>query len=178
MAQEIYVIDSKQSNLQCSIKYSLIGRYNAVFENFSGDIDFNSKNFKKSKISFRVKTNSIKSHFPALDQFVRSKRLLDATHFSEMTFVSKSLNVKDNRGSVEGVFDLHGVKKELSFPFLIKGPFRNSQGKDYLVAGGTWRINRKDFNVTWNKMLDHGGIIVGDTVTIRWKMVAIKKSTP
>ena len=174
-AEDIYQIDPAQSSIQCSIKYTLIGRYNARFETFGGTINFNPKKFTQSRIQLAIKTESLKSKFSTLDRMARSKRLLDAAQFPEMTFQSNALEQKEDQFFITGVFNLHGVTKELTLPFTMQGPFKDDQGRDYLLATGIWRINRKDFKVIWSQTLDHGGIIVGDTVTIRWEIVAVKK---
>ena len=37
-----------------------------------------------------------------------------------------------------------------------------------LIVKGSWQFNRKDFNIIWNHLLDRGGVLVGDYVTVDW----------
>jgi len=52
------------------------------------------------------------------------------------------------------------------------GEFSCYGRQKYILTSGQWLINRKDFGITWNKLLDKGGIIVGNIITIDWKIVA------
>lgn len=70
---------------------------------------------------------------------------------------------------VNGVIDLHGVKKEIASVFTLKVNPDSS-----LFLKGQWVLRRKDFGITWNKVLDHGGVVVGDHVTVDWEILAKK----
>jgi polyisoprenoid-binding protein YceI len=37
------------------------------------------------------------------------------------------------------------------------------------------KINRRDFGITWNKVLDTGGLVVGDEVAIYIEVELIRK---
>ncbi len=175
-AQQKYTVDPTQSTIEGSIKYTLIGRYKAHFEEFTGGIHFDPQNLTKTSVVLKVKTKSIKSRFPKLDRMVLSPRLLNAHEFPEMIFESKSIEERNGKYYVTGIFNLRGIKKEMTLPFSIEGPFIDKKGRGYLIASGKWLINRKAFNFVWNKFLDKGGIIVGNTITLDWKMMAFREN--
>ena len=101
------------------------------------------------------------------DRIVRSPRLLDANRYPEIVFQSKTIVEKGDHYIVEGTLDLHGVRKDLSFKFDVQNLDQNQ-----ILAKGKWRIKRKDFGIIWHKVLDYGGIIVGNHITINWELVA------
>ena len=82
---------------------------------------------------------------------------------------------KDKQYFVKALVTLKGVKKSLILPFNLAGPFEDRQSHRYVKASGHWIINRKDFNIVWNPVLDKGGIIVGDHITLNWKIKAYTK---
>ncbi len=175
-ASDQYGVDIKGSFLKCSVAYTLIGHYVAYFKSFEGDINFNPDHIEQSQVDLKVQTKSITSKYQALDRFARSKRLLDATTYPDLTFHSKSISQKDGKLYVTGVFEMHGVSQELTFPFDFRGPFMDPQQKRHYVVGeGKWKLNRKLFNVVWDKYLDKGGLVVDDNVIIDWKVVALEK---
>ncbi len=51
-------------------------------------------------------------------------------------------------------------------------------GSQRVGASATTRISRKDFGLTWNKLLESGGALVGDEVAISIDIEAIQKTAP
>jgi polyisoprenoid-binding protein YceI len=166
-----YIIDAKESSIICSVKYSLVGTYQAHFQNASGIIYFDPKNLAKSSVMLKIETASLKSRYGTLDRLARSKRLLNAAKYPDVLFKSQQIQRKGNQYYVTGRLSLHGISRTISFPFVLTGPVRDGK-KIYLVAKGKWLIDRKKFNVIWDKHLDKGGIVVGDQITVGWSIKA------
>lgn len=168
-ADSQYVFSCPESKIQGSIKYSLIGRYNADFKECSGMMTFDDIAQEVKDVYLEIKTKSIASDCQWCDKIVVSKKLLDADQFSVINFQSKDFSRDQSDYLVSGVIDLHGVKKNIASVFTLKV---NSDGS--LVLKGQWVLRRKDFGITWNKVLDHGGVLVGDHVTVDWEILAKK----
>jgi len=174
LAQDSYVIEGGESYLSCSIKYTFVGRYNAFLEDFTGTIYFDPKRIENSSVTMTIKTASVKSEHPTLDRIVRSKRLLDAAQYPEITFHSDSIIRRGEDYEVEGTLTLHGVSRTIVFPFILEGPIIDGGNRKYIKAWGTWDIPRKKFNIVWSKLLDYGGIIVGNKVMMDWEVTAYR----
>lgn len=168
-----YYFDGDNSRLKGSIKYTLIGTYRAGFEEFEGTLRYDSKDIEKSSVDLRISTASIKSKYPRLDRIVRSSRLLDAANYPYITFKSTSIRETDQGYYIEGRVKLNDITKDFGFYFDLAGPFREG-GEEFLEARGRWVINRKDFEIIWNRWLDHGGIIVGNHITVDWEIQAFR----
>ena len=168
-----YVIKKEESFVKGIATYTLIGKYNAHFEDFEGRIIFDPKRISRSSVYIEIKTTSIKSNFPVLDKIVRSSRLLDAAEYPKIIFQSTRCVKTEDGYRVKGILNLHGIEKEIEFPFSLEEMI-SAEG-DFLEAQGKWNINRKDYNVIWHKTLDKGGVIVGDTITVDWKIRAYEE---
>ncbi len=176
LAQTLYIVDKKQSHIKGSVSYTVIGRYRAQFNDIGGKINFDPNHLAQSSVVLTVKTKSLHSRYPKLDRIILSKRLLDAAAYPTMTFESQSITKKPSGYWVIGTAHLHGISKSLAFPFDVKGPFKDVHQRSYIKASGRWVVNRKDFDVVWNKILDQGGLIVGNHITIDWDIVAWAKN--
>ncbi|MCA9400861.1 MAG: YceI family protein [Candidatus Omnitrophica bacterium] len=163
--------------LNGSIKYSVIGNYHASFEDFSGGIT-RDNNHNIQAVTLTIQAASIQSNFPLLDKIVRSKQILDTDQHPLIIFKGQKVYPKDSnadtldadvkRFEVEGTLSMHGVTKSLQFPFEI---IRDRKDNSFVYhARGSWSINRKEFGVIWNKLLDKGGILVGNAITVDWKV--------
>jgi polyisoprenoid-binding protein YceI len=170
-----FVIDHHLSRIEGAIKYSVVGTYRADFEDFSGTFVFDEKDPEKSSVNLEIDVATLRSAFPALDKIVLSKQLLDVEKFPKVVFKSTIIKrtSQDNVFDVEGTLALHGVTKIIKFPFTVNGPFLDHNNY-HIEASGTWLINRKDFNIYWHPFLDKAGILVGNHLTVDWKIIGFE----
>ncbi len=172
LAAHPYHFDAKSSAIHGAIRYTVIGQYKADFQDFEGSLLFDPQKGMISSVALNINTVSVKSRYPKLDRIVRSRYLLDVAEYPDITFKSKDIIKKNNAYLAKGLLKIHGVEQEISFPFDATVPLKDDQGKDVIRAQGTWIMNRKDFKIIWNKILDHGGIIVSEHITINWEVLA------
>ena len=175
-AEEEYVIDPGRSRIEGSVKYSVIGRYQTEFEKFEGTLFFDPRKNQVTGVDLRIENESIHSEYESLDKIVLSPRLMHAKKFPRTVFKSKAvaLTEKPHEYQVSGALTLHGVTKDITFPFTVEGPLEEG-GQKRILAKGEWVIPSKDFNMYWHSFLDKGGIIVGNHLTVDWEINAVKK---
>jgi polyisoprenoid-binding protein YceI len=155
-----------ETKINGSIKYSVIGQYNAQFNDFKGRIEVDETTRQVQSVYLEIKTATIESDCKWCDRIVRSDQLLASTKYPTIVFKSNEIIKAASGYTVKGDLDLHGVKRQISFPFQAQ-----MIGKT-LDAKGQLQINRKDFKITWNKMLDQGGILVGNYIKVDWGIKA------
>jgi polyisoprenoid-binding protein YceI len=159
-------IGPTEAVIKSSIKYSVIGKYRAEFDQYSGEIKVDDKTNEIQSVILNIESASIKSNCSWCDKIVRSKQLLSVEEFPKIIFRSDEI-IKENEGYwVKGALSLHGETKEISFPFKVQ------RGEDTGVLNieGQWVIKRKEFNIVWNKLLDKGGILVGNNIIVDWEI--------
>jgi len=71
---------------------------------------------------------------------------------------------------------MHGVTKEISLPFTLKGPVKDPMGNVHFALEAKTKLNRKDYGVSWNKTLDAGGLMVGEEVNIEINGSFVKRA--
>jgi len=167
-ARGIIIFGPLETKIEGSINYTLIGKYIVHFNNFKGRIVLDKSSQKVQSVYLEIEVGSIKSNHPWLDKLARSRRLLNAKRYPKIIFKSDKI-VQDRDGyEVKGVLDMHGIKRKLAFPFRFKSIINPEANGEWIDLKGSWIINRKDFNIIWNKYLDHGGILVSDNFTVNW----------
>ena len=174
-AQNSYEIMYEESLIQGSVKYTVVGKYIAKFKEYEGQIVFDPQDISKDFVRLVIDSRSIQSRFETLDEIVRSRRLLDAKTYPKIIFSSHHWEKAKNGYRVQGELEMHGKKGILDFPFQLKGPKTDELGRPYLEAEGKWLINRKDFDIVWSRILDVGGVIVGNHISVDWKVRAYLK---
>lgn len=161
-ADNIITFGPRETKIDGSIPYSVVGKYKAQFKVFKGEIRFDRDQQKILSVYLAIKVNSIASNCPWCDNIVRSGRLLNTRRFPNIIFQSDKIIHDDEGYKVKGVLEMHGIKRVMIFPFMF------SMTDGFLDLQGSWIINRKDFDIYWNRVLDHGGVLVGDNMTVNW----------
>ncbi len=165
-AAGVIAFGPQETKINGSIKYSVIGRYNAQFNDFKGRIEVDEISHQVQSVYLEIKTATIESDCKWCDRIVRSDQLLASAKYPTITFKSSEIIQEGAGYMVKGVLDLHGVKREVSFPFQATMKDKS------LDIKGQWQINRKDFKIIWNKFLDQGGVLVGNYITVDWGIKA------
>lgn len=160
-------IDKSHSEVGFSIKHLMISNVKGEFSDYSADIEFDTKTKKFTKLVATIKPTSIDTGIEKRDNHLRSPDFFDVEKYPDMTFKMTSYkHDDDNEGYIYGDLTLHGVTKpvklEVEFNGMVKDPWGGTRA-GFTIEG---KINRKDFGLSWNKALEAGGVLVGDTVKI------------
>lgn len=176
-AQVIVPFGSRETKITGAIPYSVIGQYTVHFSAFKGRITLDRNSERIQSVYLEIDANSIRSNCPWCDKLARSRKLLNTARYPKIIFKSDKILQDENGFQVKGFLEMHGVKRRMTFPFkmgVITDPRTKRKGFD---LQGIWSINRKDFNIIWDKYLDRGGVLVGDHFTVDWAIkVAISSS--
>ena len=110
------------------------------------------------------------------DAHLKSADFFDVEKFPALHFKSESVSiVRNGELAVEGDLTIHGVTHKVRF--AVGGPTQSRKdpwGNTRVAVFATTKINRKDFGLTWNAVLETGGILVGDDVTITLDVEFVK----
>jgi len=166
-------IDPEHSNVGFSVRH-LFTRVQGRFKEFSGAFSFDEANPSASSVTANIKAASVDTNVEARDKDLRSKRFFDVETYPTLTFTSKSVEkLSASKFKIAGTLTMHGVAKDvvLDAEFLGKGkdPWGNLR---YGFRAAT-TVNRKDFGMQWNEVVEAGGVLVGDEVEITLDIEAV-----
>jgi polyisoprenoid-binding protein YceI len=130
-----------------------------------------------SKVEATVGVDTIDTRNAKRDDHLKSPDFFDAAKFPLMKFVSKKVEQRQpGKLAVTGDLTIHGVTKEVVL--TVDGPteeIKDPMGNLKRGASATATLNRKDFGLTWNKVLETGGVAVGDEVQVTIDLEMTKK---
>ncbi|PLX92078.1 MAG: protein yceI precursor [Desulfuromonas sp.] len=171
-----WVIDPDHSHIGFKIRHMMVSNVRGGFGTFSGNVEFDEKNITRSTTKVTIETASIDTGVEKRDAHLRSADFFDVATYPTMTFTSKKVAKASGGIKVTGDLTLHGVTREVVLN--VEGPtgeFKDPWGNTRRGATATTTINRKDFGLNWNAMIESGGILVGEEVTIILEVELIKK---
>lgn len=175
LAADKYVVDPSHTTIGFSVEYLVISTVPGLFKEFDVEFLYDEKDLSKSSVKATIKTASIFTDDEKRDGHLKSADFFDAEKYPEITFVSNNISKTDNGYVAKGILTMKDVSKEIEVPFKILGIVKDPRGNTKMGIEGGLTINRQEFNVTWNKMLDTGGVLVGDDVKIELN-VQMRKS--
>jgi len=162
-----YQIDNAHSQIQFTVRHMMISRVRGWFEKFSGEFEIDENNPADSKIDVRIEAASINTREPQRDAHLRSPDFLDAEKYPYLTFTSKRVEVLDStHAKLYGDLTIRDVTHEVTIDVEYNGQAKSPWGTTSLGFNGHTVINRKDWDLTWNKALETGGVLVGEEITI------------
>lgn len=159
-------IDPEHSHVGFSVRH-LFTRVQGRFGEFSGSVVFDEANPSASSVRATIIAASVDTNVEARDKDLRSPRFFDVAKHPHLTFESRS--VKKGSGSkfeILGTLTMHGVSKEVALDAEFLGKGKDPWGNERYAFHAETAVNRKEFGMTWNEVVEAGGVLVGDEVRI------------
>jgi polyisoprenoid-binding protein YceI len=143
--------------------------HNGSFKQFTGTIDLLNSDPLQSVVSVTIDTASIQTDEPDLTKHLQTPDFLEVAKYPKANFVSTKIEPANEKGAthtITGNFDLHGIKKSISFPATIQvGPTNVSVNAEFA-------INRKDFGLVYPGKADD---LIKDGVVIKLNLNVPRK---
>jgi polyisoprenoid-binding protein YceI len=174
-AQDTYRIDPNQSTIGFSVKHMLINTVHGKFTDYSGSILLDESDLTKSSANLKINTASINTEVIPRDNDLRSPNFLDVAKYPEIIFASHRVEKRVNGYVLIGELEMHGVSKEVTIPFKYNGKVKDLLGNTRIGFEGGLTINRQDWGISYNKVLDSGGLVAGNEVKIELDIEAVRK---
>lgn len=169
---EKYTIDRSHTNVLFSVKHMVISTVQGRFNEFEGVITYDENDIMKFSAEGKINVNSIDTNHERRDNDLRSDGFFDVEKYPEIQFKTNRVEKRDDGYVAIGNLTIKDVTKEVEIPFEILGKIATRRGGYKIGLHATLEINRKDFNITWHRTLDGGGLVVSDKVKIELNVEA------
>ncbi|HSH53762.1 MAG TPA: YceI family protein [Methylotenera sp.] len=147
--QEAYRIDNNHSFANWSIRH-VASKTSGTFTDIKGKILIDRNNLANSSVEAKINLLSVNSSHAKRDEHIKKEEYLDVAKFSEMTFVSSKIEAKNNtEGVITGTFTMHGVAKQMTFPFKVLGFGTDPWGGYRTGIEAHTSLKASDFGFTW-----------------------------
>jgi polyisoprenoid-binding protein YceI len=170
-------MDPAHSSFQFKVRHLTVSNVGGNFSKFRGVVMIDDKEITQLKVEVTIDAASVNTGHAQRDEHLRGPDFFDVAKHPTVTFVSKKVIKSDaGRLKVTGDLTLHGVTREITVD--VEGPtaeVKDPSGNFRRGATATTKINRKDFGLTWNKVMDSGGLVVGDEVSIYLEVELVRK---
>lgn len=172
-------IDPTHTSVEFVVTHMMFTKVRGKFDALAGTIHYDPENVANSSVNVTINAASINTGVADRDNHLRSADFLNVEQFPHLTFVSTSVTPKgEHQATITGDLTIAGVTRTVSFDATFEGMGKNPWGKTVAAFSATTKINREDFGLTWNVVLEAGGLLVSKEITINMEVQAVLVEEP
>ena len=168
----LWTLDNSHSEIAFTVRHAGISKVRGQFKDTEATLDL-AENLSDSKVNATIKAASFDSGDVNRDGHVRGEDFFDVEKFPEITFVSSSIVPKGDAYELQGELTIKGVSRPVALETEFNGVAVDPFGMTRAGLSAETTISRKDFGLTWNAVLDAGGVLVSDKVAVNLELAFI-----
>jgi polyisoprenoid-binding protein YceI len=168
-----WIIDPSHSQVEFSVRHMMISKVRGRFREFDGTIVV-AERPEDSRVEVFIEAASIDTRDATRDEHLRSADFLDVEHHPEITFRSTSLRPGNvGHWDMTGDLTLRDVTRQVLLDVEFSGATVDPWGNMRCGFDASTRIDRDEFGITWNQVLEAGGFLVGKEILVEIDVEAV-----
>ena len=171
-------IDASHSQISFVVRHMGFSKIRGCFESFEGSVQKIPGDLSTLQSEATIEAASITTGEPNRDNHLRTGDFLLVDEYPQITF--RSVESRSGNGinfTLIGELTIRGVSQSVTLDALYMGTGTDPWGGTRVAFEARTTINRKDFGVNWNAVLEAGGFLVGDQVEIILEVQAIEQKS-
>jgi polyisoprenoid-binding protein YceI len=166
-APDTWAIDPNHSAASFAVKHMMVSTVRGTLGKVSGNIVWDGKNLASIQADVTIDVAGIDTGVEARDNDLRSDNFFNATAYPSVMFKSRRVEPgADGRFKMVGDLTIKGNTREVTLDVEGPSPPQKTGNRLRTGASATTSINRKEFGLLYNKLLETGGAVVSDDVKI------------
>jgi polyisoprenoid-binding protein YceI len=176
---DVWTIDSAHTSAQFAVRHMMVSTVRGTLGQVSGAIAWDGKDVKTVQADIAIDVAGLDTGVDKRDDHLRSADFFDAANHPKITFKSKRA-IPGAAGTFKLVGDLtiRGNTKEVTLD--VEGPSAPQKTGNSIRSGATatGAINRKEFGLAWNRLIETGGAVVADEIKMTIDIEATRPAAP
>src|ERR687894_168591 len=170
-----WTVDPAHTTVGFAVKHLGIATVRGKFEQFEGTLEIGD-DLASARAYGTVQAASVNTNDAGRDEHLRSADFFGADANPELRFESKAIvPLDEDTFEIEGDLTMNGVTKPVKLTAVVEGTETDPWGNERVGLEVTGRVDRGDWNMTFNQALGSGNLLVGEKVTLTLDISAVKK---
>jgi polyisoprenoid-binding protein YceI len=175
VAKSNWAVDVAHSAIEFSVKHIMIAKVKGTFHNFEAQISADPEDLTTADIAFQIDLSSVDTRNGDRDNHLKSADFFDVENHPKLLFnATKIVSKGDGEYDVTGDVTLHGVTRSETFHVSFEGIGKDPWGNEKVGFSATGSLKRSDYGLTYNAVLETGGVLIGDEVKVSLEIEAAK----
>ena len=177
MTKTKWLLDPIHSELQFKIKHLMISNVSGAFKNFSAEVETEDEDFSTAKINLTAQMDSISTNNEQRDAHLRNSDFFEVEKYPELKFKSTKVEeVDSDTFMLHGELTMKGVTKPVKLDVEFNGATKDPWGGERAGFVITGKINRADWGINFNSVLETGGVMLSEEVRINSEIELVKQA--
>jgi len=179
-AQKHWKLDPAHTTVGFSIRHLMIANVRGVFETIEGTVSYDSARPEAAQLDVKIAVASVHTREPQRDQHLRSADFFDAERYPTIRFRGTGLRRRaDGALELDGALTIRDATRPITLQIdELTAEQRDFQGARRFGASARGKLRRSDFGITFNKLLETGGVGIGDDVLLTIDASIVEVITP
>lgn len=157
-----YNVDTSHSNVGFKVKHMMISNVVGKFDKFNGTFEYDEKNNTLKSLNGNIEVSSINTENEKRDNHLKDSDFFAAKDFNNIKF--ELTKVEDDKAF--GKLTIRGITKDVELDFENNGTIKDPWGNTRRGIALSGKINRMDYGLKYNSVLEAGGVAVGEIVKL------------
>jgi len=176
-AQTAWKTDRSHSQVKFTVTHMLVSEVEGRFKEFDVTFQQGKDDFSESTVEATIKIASVSTDNEFRDKDLMSDNFFNAEKFPDMKFKSTSFEkTGENKYKITGDLTIRDVTKQVVLDTRLTGPITDQRGNGRIGVKATTTIDRFDYGVKWDRMVDATNLVVSKNVDITLLFELIKPS--
>lgn len=175
LATGSWQIDPTHSHVEFAVRHLMISTVKGRFGEVSGTLQVDATDPARSVVDVTINVASIDTREPQRDAHLRSADFFDVDRFPTLRFKSTRVSGDADDLKVTGDLTIRDITREVTLTVTPEGQGKDPWGGERAGYSAKGTINRTDFGLTWNQVLEAGGVVVGDEIKISIDVELVKQ---
>jgi polyisoprenoid-binding protein YceI len=172
-----YAVDVAHTRIGIRARHAMVTTVRGSFTEFAGTAHLDTAKPAASSVTLRIATATVDTGVPDRDTHLRSADFLDVEKYPEMVFTSTDVEqVEEDVYRVTGDLTIKDVTRPVTIDFALTGSALDPFGNMRVGFEGALAIKRSDWQLTYNSVLETGGVLISDRIQVEFDVSVIKQS--
>lgn len=171
----MFDIDKAHSTVGFKVRHLGLSNVTGTFSDYAARVELDPSDLSTLSVAARIDVASVDTGNEDRDADLRSDNFFDVEQHPQLRFQSTGVTeVNGNTFKLAGDLTMHGVTKSITLDGELIGVAAGSMGKQRVGIEARATVDRRDYGLTWNRLTEAGGVIVGHDVTIVLDIEAVQ----
>jgi polyisoprenoid-binding protein YceI len=168
--------DYGHSSIEFSVRHMMLSKTRGQFEKYTVTVNANEDNIADSTVDVQIDVASINTRDEKRDGHLKSPDFFDVGNYPYLTFKSTRLErLSESEAKLYGDLTIRDITSPVVLDVEYNGQSKSPWGTTNAGFTASTKINRKDWNLTWNVALETGGVLVSDEIALQIEVELVKQ---
>jgi polyisoprenoid-binding protein YceI len=170
----LWTIDHSHSGIHFTVRHLMVSKVRGTFAKWTGELALDDADMTKSRVDVTIDAASIFTDEAKRDAHLRSADFFEVEKYPHLTFKSTKVEKTDaDTLAVTGELTIRDVTKTVVLEVTDNGRVKDPWGGTRAGFSAHLSLSRKEYGLTWNALLEAGGVAVSDKIEIGLEIEAI-----